>query len=587
MTDDTTRDGRPSGSPQRNRNLVEMLAPWLAGLLLASPVLIAFYPPMTDLAFHEGAIGLLRHRHDPATVPPGLYVLNLGEPNQLFHLLGWGLSYVVSTRWAAKVLVAAAVLAIPVCAARFAKYVGASQLAALLVAPMALGWLFSWGLIANLIGLAALLAVLPSLDRFAARPTWTGAAQALGAVILLYLAHEAMMFVYGGAAILLTIVYPWSTRRTAVRLLPAAFVGMVHEVFIHWVQQFITPTARASPPVWPSLLHKLERVPYIVVPVTGRLVQLSMFALCVLTLTMLLWLRTTERRTRRAQSTLPVPCDGESPLARARALAYVHRWEILALACFSLYLAFPATLSGSTLVYYRFFPPAYAVLAAIAAPRDLWTRTCRVARLSALALPAATLLICWPAFVDSSREYLALDDIVLWVEPGSAVAEIDLGPGDPSRAYSLGPASGRLLATRGGRLSYAFTDSPISPMVVAPPYQWNESLSRLAYDGWSFRPAHDLKLFKYVLLRTTDPRLELMAIVALHDETEYVAESGEWVLLKSKLPVVSTTSAEVPLESPPPETMRDRIQKMVAVIGRDTPLEIPASEPAPTNERMF
>ena len=37
-----------------------------------------------------------------------------------------------------------------------------------MLAPIALGWLFSAGLVANLVGLAALLGTLPWLDRFAA-----------------------------------------------------------------------------------------------------------------------------------------------------------------------------------------------------------------------------------------------------------------------------------------------------------------------------------------------------------------------------------------------------------------------------------
>jgi hypothetical protein len=576
MTDQTKRGAGHLSLAERRRSLAERLVPWLAGLLLATPVIVAFYPPMTDLAFHEAGIGLLRHRNDPTVVPPGLYLLNLGEPNQLFYLLGWALSGVVSTRWAAKLLVAAAVLAIPIFAARLARHAGSSRLAALLVAPMALGWLFSWGLIANLIGLAALLAVLPALDRFAARPTRAAAVGALGAVLLLYLAHEAMMFVYGGMAILLALVLPGPPTRIAVRLLPAAFVAIVHEVFIHWVQQFVTPTVRSVPVVWASLWHKLERVPYIVVPATDNVVQLAMFALCVLTLAMFFWLRTRERRAHPLPSSVPARPGTPSRIERVRSYACAHRWEAFALACFALYLAFPATLGGSTLVYQRFFPPAYAVLAAIAAPRDLWTPNGRVPRISAFVLPAATLLVSWPSFVDSSREYRALEDVIAVVEPGSSMAEIDLGPGDPSRAYSLGTASGRVLATRGGRLSYSFTDSPIFPMVVAPGSQWNESLSRLEFDTGSLRPAHDLRLFKYILLRTTDPRLELMTTLALHGETDYVMESGEWVLLKSKLDVVSPTAREVPLASPPPETVRDRINAIVATLRGDARPQIPA-----------
>jgi hypothetical protein len=194
------------------RRCVEAVAPWAAGLLLAIPILIAFYPPMTDLPFHEAAIAILRHFGDRSMFPPGLYRYNLGEPNQLFHMTGWALSYVVSTRWAAKLVVAAAVALVPVCAARFARHVGASPLAALVVAPIALGWLFSWGLVANVLGIAALLAVLPLLDDLAREPTPRRAVAAVGGAVLLYFAHEAMLFVYGGAALGLALLHRWSRR---------------------------------------------------------------------------------------------------------------------------------------------------------------------------------------------------------------------------------------------------------------------------------------------------------------------------------------------------------------------------------------
>jgi len=171
----------PAIGPVERR--LETVLPWAAGLLLAVPVLVAYYPPMTDLPFHEAAIGLLRHRGDSTMEPPGLYLMNLGKANQLFHVLGWLLSYAVSTRWAVKLLVAATVVALPVNAARFARHLGASPLASLVVAPMGVGWLFSCGFITNLVGLSALLFALPVADRLAANPTPRRALAGLGAVL--------------------------------------------------------------------------------------------------------------------------------------------------------------------------------------------------------------------------------------------------------------------------------------------------------------------------------------------------------------------------------------------------------------------
>jgi len=551
---------------------VEDWAPWVAGLLLAAPVLVAYYPPMTDLAFHEGLIGLLRHAGDARYEPPGLYVRNLGEPNQLFHMTGWALSYVVSTRWAVKLLVAAAVAALPVTAARFARHVGASPLAALVVAPMALGWLFSWGLIANLVGLSALLATLPVFDRLAAEPTPRRAALACAATVLLYFAHMAMMFVSAGVALGLCLLHPWSWRKVGWRLSPFAAGIAITVAQTQWQKQFMTPALHAMlaiPTVWRPLGEKLSEVAEMVDPSRDAPVRYSMLGLCALTIAFLAWLRARERRADLAAAS-DVAAPG-SRFERVRAWALVHRWELVALAGFLAYLAFPAVLNGATLVYHRWFPPAFAILAVVAAPRDVWAPAGRTARIAAFVLPVATLVVAGPSFADSDREYRNIEGLIAQIEPGSAVAEVDLGPGDPARTYSATPAYARALAERGGRLVYAFTDSSIAPMVLRRRYEWNETLVRIGWDSWHFSPAHDLRRFRYVVLRARDPLLKWMASFAIAEEARLVDEAGDWALFESKLPVVPLTSPDVPPPSPMNDTMRERIQHVKDMLRASHP----------------
>jgi hypothetical protein len=549
---------------------IETLAPWIAGLLLACPTLVAYYPPMTDLPFHEAAVAILRQRHDTTLFPPGLYELNLGQPNQLFHMLGWALSYAVSSRWAVKLVVAATVVAIPVCAARFARHVGASPLAALVVAPMALGWLYSWGLLANLIGLAALLAVLPVLDRFEDDPTPALGARVLGAIVLLYFAHEAMMFVYAGAALFFAALHPPSWKKTAARLSPFVFAVVVTIAQATYQKQFMSPAATGMPRLWHSVLHKLKRIPYIILPALDDLVQLGMLALCILAIGSFLWLRWRER----GPSSEPA-AGVASRLERVRALGRRYRWELLALLCFVGYLAFPLTLNSATLVYQRWFPPAFATFVVVSAPRDLWVRAAKTARIVVFILPLATLLVAWPAFADSGRAYKALEELLPLIAPGSAVAELDLGPGDPSRTFSLGPSGGRILATRGGRLDFAFTDSPISPVIIPKAYRWNESLIRLGFDCWAFRPEHDFKSFRYAIIRTSDPGVAALAQIALAPEAHVVATAGEWVLFESNLPVIPPASAALKLPKPPPEQLRDRAARIISTLQGGAGIVVP------------
>ncbi len=548
---------------------MEDWAPWAAGICLAAPVLIAFYPPMTDLPFHEGLVGLLRHAGDPRFAPPGLYQRNLGEPNQLFHMTGWALSYLVSTRWATKLIVAAAVVALPVTAARFARHLGASPLAALVVAPMALGWLFSWGLIANLIGLSVLLATLPLFDRLAAEPTLRRASGAVGATVLLYFAHMAMMFVSSGVALGLGFLQPGCWRKAPLRFSPFLTGVAITLVQTQWQKQFMTPALHAVmsiPTVWHPLSKKLSEVAEMVDPSVDPPVKYSMLGLCAMTMGLLAWLRTRERRAR------PAPGVGAGTrVDRLRAWTLVHRWELVALSGFVAFLTFPAVLNGATLVYHRWFPPAFGILAVVVAPRDLWIPAARTARIAVCVLPAATLVVAAPSFIDSDREYRNLEALIARIELGSAVAEVDLGPGDPSRTYSTAPAYARALAERGGRLVYAFTDSPISPVVLQRKYQWNETLVRVGWDSWHFSPAHDLRRFRYVILRARDPLLKWIASYAIAEETRLVQEEGDWVLFESKLPLVPLTSPDVPPPNPTNDTMRQRIQHVKDMLRASRP----------------
>lgn len=537
---------------------IENAAPLLAGLLLAAPVLIAYYPPMTDLPFHEEQVAILRYFHDATRFPPGLYERNLGEPNQLFHMLGWALSYVVSTRWAVKLVVAAAVVAIPVSAGRLARHIGGSPLAALVVAPMALGWLFTWGLIANLIGLAVLLAVLPALDRLGKDPTPRRAGVAVGATLLLYFAHQAMMFVYAGASLALALLHPWSWRRSALRaspLLAGVAITLAQEEF-H--RPYSTVSEKAMPRLWTPVLHKITEIPYILLPAGDTAVTTSVLALCVFVLASLFWLRARERRAEPGRDAARTGTRSQ----RARAWMLEYRWELFSVTGFLAYLVFPLALHSATLVYQRWFPPAFAVLAVSAAPRDLWIRAGRLARLTAFVLPLATLFVAWPSFADADRQYRLQERLLPQIEPGSAVAVLELGPGDPTRTYSLGPAGGRVIATRGGRLSYDFCNSSIAPAVIAQDHRWQGPLVRLGFDSWSFRPDHDLKSFRYVLARTQDPGMAQIVTYVLAGDARLVDTSGEWLLFESKKVSTPILGQPPKMDRPPPEQLRERVAKL-------------------------
>jgi hypothetical protein len=521
---------------------LERFGPWVLGLAFAAPVLAARYPPMTDLPLHEGIVGILRHFGDPSMFPPGLYRYNLGEPNQLFHMVAWGLSYLVGTSMACKLVVAATMVAIPVSAAFFASHVGASRLGALFIAPIGLGWLFTWGLIANLIGIAALFVAIPALDRLAAEPGWRRALLSMGGVVLLYFAHEAMMILYGALALLFAAIYPLRPRATLQRLVPFVTALAVAVAQAEYQKRFMNPTLLSIPTMYDPVTAKLMLVPDIIFHSTDSIVRMILVLLSAVTLSSFFYLRSREREA-------PVP-------RRLRPFLLRYRFEVFAAACFAAYLAFPFTLNGATLVYHRFFPPAYTVLGVVAAPRNLAISSARIPRIFALVLPVATLLSSWPSFIDSDHAHRALERLFPFVAKRSAVAVLEVGIGDPPRDFNVGPSPARVIAERGGRLLYGFTESSIAAVVVARDYQWNEVVGRVSSYSLGFRPEHDFRMFRYAIVRSREPRVAALLLRALEPYASLVAQSGDFMLFESKYEVLPLLSPELPMPSPKPHTLR-------------------------------
>jgi hypothetical protein len=89
-------------------------------------------------------------------------------------------------------------------------------------------------------------------------------------------------------------------------------------------------------------------------------------------------------------------------------------------------------------------------------------------------------------------------------------------------------------------------------------------------------------------MHTTDPLLSFAATYALHDEAEYLAEAGEWVLFRSRFPVVPLLSPDVPLERPPPPSMREKIALVVPKLAEhrhDFARVVIPPEPGPSEEK--
>ena len=141
-----------------------------------------------------------------------------------------------------------------------------------------------WGLVTNLTGLAALLYVLPSLDRLAEKPTGKNVAWATLGMPLLYFAHEAMMLCGCIAVALLTLCHPLRVRDTLLRVTPAIFASATFVTQNRWQAGMMSETVKSVPTTFMPLLHKIGTLPSALLGGHEPLLQYLLFGMVVLTM---------------------------------------------------------------------------------------------------------------------------------------------------------------------------------------------------------------------------------------------------------------------------------------------------------------
>lgn len=512
----------------------------LSGLGLALPFLLVRYPPMGDLAFHEAAVSLLRHLGDPRFVPPGLYALNLGEPNQLFHLLAYALSFVASTDWACKLVVAASVVCLVTGAGSLAAHLGASRWVALIVAPLAYGWMARWGLVANLLGFGLLLGSLPVLDRGAREPSVRRAVHAALLMALLFLAHESSMVLAAGASALFVLRAPRRPWPVALALVPVVATGALAAIYRARAAGLKVPPLLDQQPIAYSLHDRVVGLPASLYSI-GRWSPVLLAA----SVAVVVLLRVLSR-----------PSAGPAGTP--------WRFVVLGLGCGLGYFVVPEVVMGATLVHQRLLPPAFAVLVAAAlSRRAVSPRALPLVVLLPLGMLAATRHL----FAEADRSYRDLDAVLARMEDGSATAQLDLTPRGPSLVAPVVGGAARALAVHGGRLMLTFTNSPTYPLTMPPERRWDEPARRMLMTPFAFAPSHDLTRFRYVLVWEPAARIRAVLDDAFAPEARRLAGQGSWLLYESTLPRVSVVAGDQPLPSPPPTPLATRVKALLAARG--------------------
>ncbi len=514
--------------------LVHYRWPAACALLLAAPLVLVAMPPMADLPGHEAVVGVLRHWGDRSYFPADLYVLNWGHPNQLQYALAWPLSYVLGTTRALELVVALAVAAIILGAARLARHLGRPSWVGMLTAPAAVGWSLHLGLIANLLGMGVLLWWLPGLDRFARAPRLRSATSVLAGLVLLYFAHEAALAFAVLSIVLLSLAHGGGIASYALRAAPCAVATAAAYLQLGLRHLTLVNEAGLAPE---PLAHRLHYAPWTTVGYydfdRGRIA----FAFIAIVVTL-----------NAVRGLLPAAKGPPVGSARtARECIVRLRFVALGVAALAGFLFLPGSHEGILFLFHRFLAIAWCLLVvATGAPTGAPGE--RAAVVACAAVPAAMLALVLPTLLASDASYRRLDALLPAIEKGAAVYSVELDHGllrvFNERGFSTRFAQGHVVALRGGRALADYTQSPISPVLVNPRYAWDRIARDNFLDPAAFRPALIFASFRYVLVHASIPGVRDAVQTALAREARLVARDSDWLVFESS--ILRTDAIDVP-----------------------------------------
>jgi hypothetical protein len=212
-------------------------------------------------------------------------------------------------------------------------------------------------------------------------------------------------------------------------------------------------------------------------------------------------------------------------------------------------------------VYHHFVPPAWAIFAVSCATGTAGTARPVARWLCALA-PVGSLLISWPVFADAHRMYSDLDTLMPRFETDSAVMALDLGPPEDARLWHPVAAVGHVVALRGGRSLFDYTQSPVSPVAQRPKMQWAESINRMEKSPYHLIPSWDLLRYRYLLITTSSPPVGMAAALALRDDATLLGHEGDWYLFESRILGVPINARDAWPPQPHPPNLQDLLQAL-------------------------
>ncbi len=227
----------------------------LASLLCALPVLIPTFPPLSDLPQHVAAIMVLHEVHFGSYVFAEVFEFNWFRPYWLGYGLVWLLTPLVGVLWAAKLVIAASVIAMVNALLFLRREVNAPATLDWLFLAVPFGFAYEWGFLTFIVCAPfGVLFLIHYLRFLKGRVHWIWI---IGWVLFLFFGHLLILAFCCCIAALLALRPPWDMRSLLGRVWPLLLsipLGVV------WIISSLEPRNVATPVDWAHGLHRVIKL---------------------------------------------------------------------------------------------------------------------------------------------------------------------------------------------------------------------------------------------------------------------------------------------------------------------------------------
>ncbi|MBL6689009.1 MAG: hypothetical protein ISP91_01315 [Pseudomonadales bacterium] len=233
------------------------ISPYLlaASLLCTLPVLIPTFPPLSDLPQHVASIMVLHEVHFGSYVFADLFEFNWFRPYWLGYGLVWLLTPMVGVVWAAKLVIAASLVALVIAFLLLRREINAPATLDWLFLAVPFGFAYEWGFLTFIVcSPFGVLFLVHYLRYLKGQTHWLWM---LAWMVFLFFGHLLILAFVCVIASLLALQPPWKIRTLLGRIAPL-LVSI--PLGLAWILTNLEPRNVATPVDWELGAHRLIKL---------------------------------------------------------------------------------------------------------------------------------------------------------------------------------------------------------------------------------------------------------------------------------------------------------------------------------------